>query len=37
MKYSADEETKLRGGDLRYFDATTKDVPGAGRRRPRSR
>ncbi len=27
MKYSADEETKLRGGDLRYMDATTKDVP----------
>ena len=27
MKYSADEETKLRGGDLRYFDAATKDVP----------
>jgi peptidyl-prolyl cis-trans isomerase C len=27
MKYSADEETKLRGGDLRYLDATTKDVP----------
>jgi peptidyl-prolyl cis-trans isomerase C len=28
MKYSADEETKLRGGDLRYFDANTKEVPG---------
>jgi peptidyl-prolyl cis-trans isomerase C len=27
MKYSADEDTKLRGGDLRYFDATTKDLP----------
>lgn len=27
MKYSADEETKLRGGDLRYMDAATKDVP----------
>jgi peptidyl-prolyl cis-trans isomerase C len=26
-KYSADEDTKLRGGDLRYFDAQTKDVP----------
>jgi peptidyl-prolyl cis-trans isomerase C len=26
-KYSADEETKLRGGDLRYFDNTTKEVP----------
>jgi len=29
MKYSADEETKLRGGDLRYFDAATKDLPAA--------
>jgi peptidyl-prolyl cis-trans isomerase C len=28
MKYSADEDSKLRGGDLRYFDATSKDVPG---------
>jgi len=27
MKYSADEDTKLRGGDLRYFDAATKDLP----------
>ncbi|MBL9020481.1 MAG: peptidyl-prolyl cis-trans isomerase [Myxococcales bacterium] len=27
MKYSADEDTKLRGGDLRYFDATTKELP----------
>lgn len=27
MKYSADEETKLRGGDLRYLDASNKDVP----------
>lgn len=27
MKYSADEDTKLRGGDLRYFDAQTKDIP----------
>lgn len=27
MKYSADEDTKLRGGDLRYFDALTKDLP----------
>jgi peptidyl-prolyl cis-trans isomerase C len=26
-KYSQDEDTKLRGGDLRYFDASTKDVP----------
>ncbi len=26
-KYSQDEETKLRGGDLRYFDTTTKDIP----------
>jgi peptidyl-prolyl cis-trans isomerase C len=28
-KYSQDEETKLRGGDLRYFDASTKDLPPA--------
>jgi peptidyl-prolyl cis-trans isomerase C len=27
LKYSADEDSKLRGGDLRYFDAQTKDVP----------
>jgi parvulin-like peptidyl-prolyl isomerase len=27
MKYSQDEDSKLRGGDLRYFDASTKDVP----------
>jgi peptidyl-prolyl cis-trans isomerase C len=27
MKYSADEDTKLRGGDLRYFDATSKELP----------
>jgi peptidyl-prolyl cis-trans isomerase C len=27
MKYSADEDTKLRGGDLRYFDTATKEVP----------
>jgi len=27
LKYSQDEETKLRGGDLRYFDAQTKDIP----------
>jgi peptidyl-prolyl cis-trans isomerase C len=26
-KYSSDEETKLRGGDLRYFDVTMKDLP----------
>ncbi|MFT3698250.1 MAG: peptidyl-prolyl cis-trans isomerase [Kofleriaceae bacterium] len=26
-KYTQDEETKLRGGDLRYFDATNKDLP----------
>ena len=26
-KYSADEETKLRGGDLRYLDATNKELP----------
>src|SRR5690606_29577236 len=29
MKYSADEETKLRGGDLRYLDMQSKDVPPA--------
>jgi peptidyl-prolyl cis-trans isomerase C len=27
-RYSQDEDSKLRGGDLRYFDAATKDVPG---------
>ena len=27
-KYTSDEETKLRGGDLRYFDLAGKDVPG---------
>ena len=27
-KYSQDEDSKLRGGDLRYFDAQTKEVPG---------
>ncbi|MEO6775374.1 MAG: peptidyl-prolyl cis-trans isomerase [Kofleriaceae bacterium] len=26
-KYTSDEETKLRGGDLRYFDLTSQDVP----------
>ncbi|MDB4956742.1 MAG: PpiC-type peptidyl-prolyl cis-trans isomerase [Myxococcales bacterium] len=26
-KYSTDEETKLRGGDLRYFDMTNKELP----------
>jgi peptidyl-prolyl cis-trans isomerase C len=26
-RYSQDEDSKLRGGDLRYLDATTKDVP----------
>src|SRR3569832_2506732 len=26
-KYTSDEEPKLRGGDLRYFDMTTKDLP----------
>lgn len=25
-KYTQDEETKLRGGDLRYFDASSKDI-----------
>jgi peptidyl-prolyl cis-trans isomerase C len=27
MKYSTDEDTKLRGGDLRYLDAANKDLP----------
>jgi peptidyl-prolyl cis-trans isomerase C len=27
-KYSQDEDSKLRGGDLRYLGAETKDVPG---------
>ncbi|MBA3818127.1 MAG: peptidyl-prolyl cis-trans isomerase [Deltaproteobacteria bacterium] len=27
MKYSADEDTKLRGGDLRYLDASNKELP----------
>nr|HEX4313044.1 peptidyl-prolyl cis-trans isomerase [Kofleriaceae bacterium] len=26
-KYSQDDETKLRGGDLRYFDAQSKELP----------
>jgi peptidyl-prolyl cis-trans isomerase C len=26
-RYSQDEDTKLRGGDLRYLDAATKEVP----------
>ena len=26
-RYSQDEDTKLRGGDLRYFDAATKELP----------
>jgi peptidyl-prolyl cis-trans isomerase C len=26
-RYTQDEDSKLRGGDLRYFDATTRDVP----------
>jgi peptidyl-prolyl cis-trans isomerase C len=26
-RYTQDEDSKLRGGDLRYFDAATKDVP----------
>ncbi len=29
MKYSSDEETKLRGGDLRYLESQSKDVPPA--------
>ncbi|HUS27436.1 MAG TPA: peptidyl-prolyl cis-trans isomerase [Kofleriaceae bacterium] len=27
MKYSQDEDTKLRGGDLRYLELTNKEVP----------
>jgi len=27
MRYSTDEDSKLRGGDLRYFDAAAKDPP----------
>lgn len=27
MKYTQDEETKLRGGDLRYLELANKDVP----------
>ncbi|HET7504729.1 MAG TPA: peptidyl-prolyl cis-trans isomerase [Kofleriaceae bacterium] len=26
-RYTQDEDSKLRGGDLRYFDAQTKEVP----------
>jgi peptidyl-prolyl cis-trans isomerase C len=26
-RYSQDEDSKLRGGDLRYLDATTREVP----------
>ncbi|HET9623367.1 MAG TPA: peptidyl-prolyl cis-trans isomerase [Kofleriaceae bacterium] len=26
-RYSQDEDSKLRGGDMRYFDAQTKDLP----------
>lgn len=26
-RYSQDEDSKLRGGDLRYLDATSKDIP----------
>jgi peptidyl-prolyl cis-trans isomerase C len=29
LKYSTDEETKLRGGDLRYLEQDSKDVPPA--------
>jgi parvulin-like peptidyl-prolyl isomerase len=29
MKYSSDEESKLRGGDLRYLELANKDVPPA--------
>ncbi len=27
MKYTSDEDSKLSGGDLRYFDTTTKEIP----------
>lgn len=27
MRYSTDEDGKLRGGDLRYFDAAAKELP----------
>ncbi len=27
-KYSTDDATKIRGGDLRYFDAATTEIPG---------
>lgn len=27
MRYSTDEDGKLRGGDLRYFDAASKELP----------
>jgi peptidyl-prolyl cis-trans isomerase C len=27
VRYSVDQESKLRGGDLRYFEKDTKDVP----------
>jgi len=27
MKYTSDEDSKLSGGDLRYFDATTRSSP----------
>lgn len=27
LRYTADEDTKLRGGDLRYFSAQTKELP----------
>lgn len=29
QKYSSDDDTKLRGGDLRYFDVTAKEIPAA--------
>jgi peptidyl-prolyl cis-trans isomerase C len=28
-KYTTDEETKVRGGDLRYFNRSSKDIPKA--------
>jgi peptidyl-prolyl cis-trans isomerase C len=29
MRYSTDEDTKLRGGDLRFFDAASTELPAA--------
>ena len=37
LKYSSDEDTKLRGGDLRYFDAPRPRTSPRPSSRPRSR